>query len=383
MGLFAHSVELNPGGNKRFWIHAASVGEVLASYPFVQLLMKTYPDSRIIYSVVTETGMGRLKELFGNRVKGFRFPFDSYRHFSRIHRNFKPDALFVVETEIWPNLLLSASERGVPIFLLNARISRSTVSRLRVAKRLARLLLNSFTVIFARNGLDARLFIEAGASPSKIIVVGSLKYDTISRPLKGIRREELGLRTDDFVVVFGSIRSKEFGEVMKAVKIVVESTDAKLILAPRHLKNVKTLSGMIADAGLDFGLRSDRKRPGARIIILDTIGELWDIYHLSDLAFVGGSLADYGGHNVLEPAYAGVPVIFGPYVWNIQDYAYPMLENGIAFRVFDGEELGRLIADFAADPAKARTIGEKARQFVKARSGVSKKILRYVREHIG
>ncbi len=358
------------------------MGEVLASYPFTKLLLETFPKSSVLYTVVTETGIARVRELFNGKVSVIRFPFDSYRHLTRIHRVFRPDAVFIIETEIWPNLLLSAYERNVPLFLLNARISRNTVSRFRLIKRLSRFLLNTFTVIFARSAHDAKMFVEAGADPSRIIVTGSLKYDTISRPLKGITRQELGFSENDFIITFGSVRSREFADVVEAIKIIVDSVDAGIVVAPRHLKNVPVLKNMLVSEGLKVALRSRKEPADGKILLLDTIGELWDVYHLSNLAFVGGSLADYGGHNVLEPAYAGIPVIFGPHIWNIRDYAYPMMEAGVAFRVFDGKELGQLAVSFARDPEKAARIGRKAREFVKQRAGVSKRILERVRRYI-
>lgn len=353
---------------------------MLASYPFTKLLLETYPNVNVFYTVVTDTGIARARELFGNRVMVTKFPFDSYRHLSNIHNALHPKALFVIETEIWPNLLLSAHERGVPIFLLNARISTNTVSHLRLIKRLSRYLLSAFTIIFARNKTDARLFTMAGADPSRIVVIGSLKYDTIQRPLKGLTRKELGFSDDRFVVVFGSVRSREFNDVVRAMQAIKGETG--MVVAPRHLKNVPALVNLLRKHGFEPTLRSEKRPCNDGVLILDTIGELWDVYHLSNAAFVGGSLANYGGHNILEPAYAGIPVIFGPYIWNVEDYAYPMMEEGIAFRVYDGDELGRVLKELVRSPSKAASIGRKAREFVRKRAGVSRRILEMVKPYI-
>ncbi len=356
------------------------MGEVGTSYPFVKLLIESYPDVKILYTVVTETGIVRARELFKNNVVVVRFPFDSYKQLMMLHRLFNPVALFVIETELWPNLLLTSRDRNIPVFLLNARISRYTVSRLRVVKRLARYILDTFTLIFARNSNDARLFTMAGANPSKIVVTGSLKYDTIWRPLKGITRDELGFSENRFVVVFGSVRSKEIGHLMTAVKMVADR--AGIVIAPRHMKNVPSIEKMLRSMGISFVKRSEHRPADDSVLILDSIGELWDIYHLADAAFVGGSLADYGGHNILEPAYAGTPVIFGPYIWNVEDYAYPMIKEGVAFRVYDGEELGKTLLHLIENPEKAKNIGQKARKFVCRRSGVSRRILKHIKPYL-
>jgi len=376
--------------NKGLWFHAASVGEVNASLPLIQFFHNRFPDIPILYTVMTKTGQNRARTLlkFKCNTQVIPFPMDHPPSLKQIYKNFDPFALIVIETELWPNLTLLSQRFGVKSYLVNARLSQKTLPRYLLIKRIMSKVVNSFDLIFARYEEDKEKFLMLGAKPEKILTVGSLKYDIQLSSIassKRLKRSDLGYKDSDFIVVFGSIRSKEEDEIVEAIKKLDlhRHPDIKVIVAPRHLDRAPHFASKLRDAGIKFVFRTQGFNPNGRILILDTIGELVAFYRIADVAFVGGSLANYGGHNILEPASCGVPVIFGPFVWNVRHEAKGLLLCKGGFLVKNADELASLILRLRDDISTLIEAGINAEKFTREKAGVAKKIGQIIAKRVG
>ncbi len=361
---------LEPGG---IYIHASSLGEVTAISPFILLLKERHPEIPIFLTTFTETGLQRAQELFGETVKLARFPFDLRDRLEEIFRAGKFRALLVVETELWPNLILTARRHRVPMFLVNARISPRTLKRYRVFKGLFSSLLSSFKLILTQSKDDMERFLYLGAPQDRVKVVGSLKYDVFEEhiePPSGFAKRA------PVTVVFGSIRSREENIVLDAVREVIRKTsDIYIIIAPRHLNRIPHLREYLDSHGIVYSLRTSGNQKG-RVLLLDTLGELRSFYSVADIAFVGGTLAPYGGHNLVEPALLGLPVLFGPYYYNTADTARGLIKSGGGIKVNGREDLVRTLLDLVAHPEKRKLMGQNARNFILSQRGVTEALYR-------
>jgi 3-deoxy-D-manno-octulosonic-acid transferase len=370
------------------WFHAASVGEVKALTAIIPHLKKITPQHSLIVSVVTKSGKKEAERVLSSGSAGkevefvFYAPIDLKRFVKRALFSLNPSALILVETELWPNLIKEAKGRNCWVALINGRMSGESFSKYLLLKSLFSETLSYFDLFCMQSEEDAERIKKLGAEPNKMRVLGNLKFDRMTTPCseidKNMLKEKLSIPHNLKVMIGGSTRNGEeeiLARVFKRLKR--EGEDFLLILAPRYLDRVKKIERMLFQYDLDFIRKSklDGKisLEGRKIILLDTMGELASLYVIADVAFVGGSLVPIGGHNLLEPAVCGVPVVFGPHVNHFKTAADLLIQCGGGTKIKDEEELYLEILDLLKDEDRRKRMGKAAFEAIKKQSGVSQR----------
>ena len=377
---FARAGENEPGA---LWIHAVSVGEALAAVPLAQQL-KQRLGGRLAVSTTTLTGQRLVRERMDFADMHLYFPLDWTHPVRRAFDAVRPGFIVIVETEIWPNFLREARRRGVPVVVVNGRISQRSFTRYRWANRLtggfiARVL-GGVQLFLMQSDDDARRIVELGAPPERVEVMGNMKYDLTPResgPVVSWLGEQIERQERWPVVVAGSVLADEEQEVLAAFDLVQRRwCRALLVLAPRKPERFAAAARIVAEDGWNVVRRStlDRQAPldeAADVLMLDSVGELAGVYRLADAAFVGGSLVNAGGHNILEPAWFAKPPVFGPSMSNFRDMATEFLLAKAGVCVASGVELGRAWIDLVDDTAKSEAMGRAARSMVERNRGAT------------
>jgi 3-deoxy-D-manno-octulosonic-acid transferase len=378
LGFIAHEKLSLLEGSGTVWVHAVSVGETMAVRPLLRALKTRYPERKIVLSTVTETGREIAEKLSDADLCVF-FPFD-FRFSVRLAlKRIRPCLIVVVETEIWPNFLRHARLLGIPAVLANGRISDKSFGGYRRFSRLFKPVLENFSAFCMQTGEDASRIAMIGAHPSRVHVAGNLKYDI---PVPNVPEEKKTAlrgryRIPDRVPVFtaGSTHQGEEEAVLAAcVALAAEGTAFFLVLAPRHPERAGEVAELLGRFGIPFARRSSLDERTATFaageaLLVDTVGELMDLYSVSDLVFVGGSLVPVGGHNILEPASLAVPVLFGPHMNNFREIASRMLGCGGGRRVDDAAMLKEAIRHLLDDEAGRREMGENGVNLLREHSG--------------
>jgi 3-deoxy-D-manno-octulosonic-acid transferase len=372
-------ISLNLDSDASIWIHAVSVGEVLSARPLVEALRQRYPMLRLYVSTTTMTGQQVVRQQLQQAIDGaFYFPFDFAFIVRRVLNVVRPKLVVLVENEIWPHLLRECHRRGVKSMIVNGRISARSFPRYRLARPFfARVL--AYVDRFCMQGEEsARRAIELGADPARVTITGSLKFDSATRMDSHPRGRGRVLRflrvsPDRVVIVAGSTMRGEERTVLQAFRRIKAATPtAMLILAPRHAERFEEAVQLAAGEGFLTLRRTELAidaEPRADVVVLDTIGELAQVYQLATVAFVGGSLVETGGHNILEPAVFGRPVMFGPHMSNFAEIAATFLANRAAVQVSSARELEDELAALVADPVRRASVGAAARALVDANRG--------------
>ena len=361
------------------WLHAVSVGEVSAAAALVRALHARHPDVPLVLTTATPTGRAQAATLFGADVEVRFLPYDTAGSVRRFLARIRPLAAIIMETELWPNLLHECGRRGVPVVFASARLAARSVPRYRRFGTLFSAGLRNAWVA-AQSSADAERFIALGADPARTRVVGNLKFDmrlgeAVAENGRELRRRYLGARP---VWTAGSTHEGEEELVLGAHAVLERAVrGALLVLVPRHPQRFAGVAALLERRGLVFDRRgrSETVRPEAQVLLLDTMGELTAFYAASDVAFVGGSLVPVGGHNLLEPAALGVPVITGTHTQNGPEIARLLIEAGGALEVADAVALAAAAGRLLADPALRERMGESARSFVEAHRGSLARLL--------
>lgn len=374
---FGHVVDMLPAAGC-LWLHAVSLGEVRAAVPLVRALQARHPDVPVLITTTTPTGSAQVRETFADRVHHAYMPYDLPGAVARFLTRTRPRIALIMETELWPNLFAACAARGVPVLVANARLSaRSARGYARVPLLTAATLADT-TLIAAQADADAERFRTLGAP--RVEVLGNLKYD-LSLP-DGVGAAGAALRAalgagQRPVLIAASTHAGEDEAVLDAVATLRgRFADLLLILVPRHPERFDGVAELVRRRGLRV-LRRSRDAPaaGAEVYLGDTLGELLLLYAAADLAWVGGSFAAVGGHNVLEPAALGLPVLFGPHMFNFAEAERLLLDADAAQRVADAAGLAARAADWLADPAAARAAGARGRAAVAANRGALERLL--------
>ncbi|HEV8310970.1 MAG TPA: 3-deoxy-D-manno-octulosonic acid transferase [Methylomirabilota bacterium] len=370
-------VALQPGPD-RFWVHAVSVGEVMAAVPLVHALRQRWPESEVVLSTVTATGASVARTRLTETAAAFVFPVDLALATRRAVQRVRPRCFIGLETEIWPNLLRTLRAAGVPAVLANGRISDRSLRRYGWAGGLFRRVLDDIQLFAMQSEEDARRIISLGAQPERVVVTGNLKMEM---PAGEGGADELWRRLLHLgpvpVWVAGSTHRGEEGPILDAyVALRARVGSLCLILAPRHPERVDEVEALARARGLAPTRRS-RIEPGApsELILLDTVGELAQLYAVADVIFVGGSLVPAGGHNVIEPALHAKPIVFGPHMANFRDAAQTLLRARGAIQVRDAGELPGALGALLADAAARRELGEAAWRAVRAHQGACERTI--------
>ncbi len=368
------------GASVSIWLHAVSLGEVTAAAALVRALRARCPESPFVLSTSTQTGRARAQELFAGEADVRFLPYDTPGSVARFLARIRPRLGIILETELWPNLLHQCRRRGVPVVFASARLTQRSVSRYRRFGNLFRDLWAGNTLVAAQTAEDAERFIAIGAPRARTHVTGNVKFDmrvgeAVIEQGRALRLRYLGRRP---VWVAGSTHAGEEEQVLDAhAALLPEFAGALLVLVPRHPQRFDSVSNLLKRRGLTFDRRStaDAVRPDAQVLLVDSVGELAAFYAAADVAFVGGSLVPVGGHNLLEPAALGVPVITGPYNANSADIARLLLETGGALEVPDASALSGALHRLLADPALRRQVGARGREFVDAHRGSVERLI--------
>lgn len=375
------------------WIHAVSVGEVLAAQPIVTELKQQYAERPVFVSTTTETGQRLARERLKSASGVFYFPLDSSGAVRRALRGIRPAIVIVMETEIWPNFLREAYEAGVPVVFANARISNRSFARYR---RWKFLLEDFFTealhyasLFLAQTQEDAARLTEMGAPEERIFITGNLKYDA-SPPAQGLFGSWLAeqIKTQERwpVVVAGSVVSGEEEAVFAGYDAVQRQwRRALMILAPRKPDRFDEASRLAVEAGWNVVRRSrlDLAKSldeNTDVLVLDSIGELAAIYSLADAAFVGGSLISSGGHNILEPAWFGKPPVFGRSMENFSEMAEQFLAANAGVQVSNGPQLGKVWVQLIENDTLRERMGQSARELSSRNAGATARTMAHIRK---
>ena len=362
------------GETGTIWIHAVSVGEVQASIPLVNALKAQYPARPILMTTVTPTGADRVKALFPGEVEHRFIPYDMPGAVRRFFRLVKPSIAVILETELWPNLYRECGLRQVPLVLASARISPLSVHRYRWLSGLFSDALSNGIVIAAQSQGDADRFLSLGAAPERTRVTGNIKFDIELSSHAGDLGRDLRERQakNRAVWIAASTHEGEDEKVLQAHQAVRESdADALLILVPRHPERFDRVAQLIKEMGFTAVRRSKGEiiAPDTAVYLADTLGELIGLYSAADVAFVAGSLVPIGGHNLLEPAALGIPIIAGPHNHNAQEIA-DELEDASALEIVENaSQLGQCLVALFADAERRAQLAEAAFECLKRNRG--------------
>ena len=373
-----------PGGAvETLWLHAVSVGEVQAALPLVRALRARRPQVRMVMTTTTPTGMERVRHAFGSEVIHRYAPYDLPGATRRFLDRVEPRLAIFVETEIWPNLVHQCHRRAIPVLFANARLSERSAAGYRRLGGLMRQTLTRVAAIAAQSEEDARRLREIGAPFERVVVTGSTKFDVAvsasTREAGQVLRRQLGVERS--VWIAASTHEGEEEQVLEAFAIVRRAVPAcLLVLVPRHPERFARVAALCRRQGFQVSLRSGASE-GSRdvdVFVGDTMGELPVFYAASDVAFVGGSLVDVGGHNMLEPAALGVPVLLGPSLRNFADISDRLCRERAAEVVEGVESLALAVIRHLGDANLRHRTGECGRRFVERNRGAGERVLALV-----
>ncbi len=414
---------LVPPGEGSIWMHAVSVGEVLAVVPLARRIKKLFPELRLLVSTTTLTGQEMAKARLGGLALShstgaaadgfFYFPFDWPGSVRRALRRAKPKLVIIAETEIWPHFLREAARAGIPVVFVNSRISDRSFGRYQKVKWFTRSVLAFPAAFLAQTEEDRRRLIELGAPAEKVRVSGNLKYDLAEPPATQLVEELLrgiALHGRESVLVAGSTMPGE-EEIIGAAFAELQGSYPKAlwVLAPRHPERFDAVADWVFHRGWRLLRRSQmaclEPTPSSRrgdlrasaagqrdaasaaenldwpeVLLVDSMGELAGLYRLATVAYIGGSLVRHGGHNPLEPALFARPIVFGASMENFREMARALVNEGAAAVVTDGEELKKTLLALSADEARRQRMGQAARAFVERHRGATERAVAVIRE---
>jgi 3-deoxy-D-manno-octulosonic-acid transferase len=367
------------------WVHALSVGEVLSAIPLARALKQKYPDRWIVFSASTLTGYETASRLLQNDLNAvFYFPYDLVFSVRAVINRIRPALVVIVETDIWPNFLFEMKRRLIPVVLVNARLSDHSYSGYRRFLKWTSPVFQCFSFVCAQSKADARRFLELGLPSDGVMIAGNLKYDSppdlASENARQYLRRILSGISHQKCLVAGSTHPGEENMILDTFsRLKAEIPALCLILAPRDAERAIRICSLAASHGLTAELLTRMEGLAALeapdVVVVDTIGHLKPLYSLSDVAFVGGSLIDFGGHNPLEPAAFAKPILFGPYTSDVAESCNLLLASDGALLVHDADELLQAALSLLNCPERAREMGENAFQILKENQGALEKTL--------
>lgn len=362
------------------WIHAVSVGEAVAASGIVQELKKLNPEKKILISTVTESGQKMARRIINDADGFIYFPLDFPWLVKKALRLFRPKIFVMVETELWPNFLRESRKFGTINVMVNGRISEKSLKQYRKLDLFGRMfqdMLSKVELFSMQSEIDAQNILSLGAEKKKVLLTGNTKFDQSYGHLTPTEKEALlkifGLSEAQPVLVVGSTHKGEEEYIFNTFLAVKEKyPDYKMILAPRHLDRINEVENLAHSYNLKTVRRTALPAShAADIILLDTIGELGQVYGLAEIVYVGGSLVNTGGHNLLEPAAQGKPMLFGPYMSNFKETVALVLAHEAGKQVQDKDELTRVMLELLADPAQIYAMGQNAEEMVRENKGAS------------
>ena len=362
------------------WIHAVSVGETRAAEPLVRALCERHPDKKILLTNMTPTGRETSASVYGDTVLRCYLPYDLSTAINRFLSHFRPQTAIIMETELWPTLVATCSRGGIPVHLVNARLSARSARRYARFANLSRRMLATLRTIGAQTDRDAERFRSLGAN--HVVVTGNLKFD------RGVPEEQLSLGaelrarfgSDRHVFLAASTRDGEEALIIEAISRIADP-EMLTVIVPRHPQRFEAVANLLCQAGIVYQRRSEKGPIAAHtsVVLGDSMAEMCAYYAACDVAFIGGSLLALGGQNLLEACAVGKPVVVGPHTFNFEEATEQAIEAGAAIRVDDTKMLTKTVSELLLDREQAMIIGKKGKQFMEAHRGATRK----TREMIG
>jgi 3-deoxy-D-manno-octulosonic-acid transferase len=371
---------LNPwaGAGRPIWVHAVSVGEVMAAVPLIKEIKQRFPDVPLVVSTITETGNQTAHRNLKQADRIIYFPFDYPFIVRRVARSVNPRVFIMLETEIWPNFLRELSRRSIPVLMISGRISERSFRNYKLFGFFFKQVLAQISRLCMQTAEDAQRIIDIGAPQERVLVGGNIKFDLqvppITLPEQERLRSDFGFAPEQQVFIAGSTHKGE-EEIIIAVFSAIRRRfpQSALILAPRHPERFDEVDLLLRQSGLLYARRTALKQePRARelsVILLDTIGELFKTYSMGTVVFIGGSLVPIGGHNVLEPAVFGKPVIFGRHMHNFREIARMLLQKNAGIQVTGQEQFAAQALRLFENPDACREMGQNAFRVIQENIG--------------
>lgn len=380
-GRFGSRTKVALTNRQVLWIHAASVGEVNLSVQLVKALELRVPNLKVVCSTFTSTGMAELHQRLPAHIEKIYFPLDLRRWVSRALKTIRPDAVVLIEAEIWPNFLWSLESRRTPVLLANARLSERSYRAYRRTRFLFRPLLRTLAGVGAQSETDARRWVELGCRPEAVRALGSLKFEASrvdERRLldAALLLQQLGVRPGTPILVGGSTHAGEEAVLADIfVRLRRQHPDLFLVLAPRHFERGKEVGGELQKRGIPFIYRREItaakhwEEGSLQALVLNTTGELKYFYEEATVIFVGKSLTTQGGQNPIEPGALGKPMVFGPNMQNFEEIAARFVRGDGAVQVRDAAELEQVLGRLLSDAGRREELGRNAGKVVRSGSG--------------
>ncbi len=375
--LFHHKA--GGSGNKVVWVHAVSVGETVAAIPLIRRLQQRYPQWLFVVTTMTPTGSDRVTDMLGDSVVHVYAPYDTPGAVRLFLRTVRPDVLLIMETELWPNMVEGTRARNIPVVLVNGRLSENSAGGYAKVAWVFQPMVRAMTRLLVQTEDHARRFERLGAVPGQVQVTGSIKFDLdVPEPVIAAGKQVRGLLGESRRVWIAASTHAGEDELILAVhqRLIQVHPDLCLILVPRHPERFDSVCQQVQASGLTYSRQSELATLPAgatleqsSVHVGDTMGELMALYAASDLAFVGGSLVPTGGHNPIEPAALGLPVLMGPHTFNFEDICGRLTEAGGLLTVSDAPALEARLKELMAHPDVQSTHGQRAQAFVENNRG--------------
>ncbi len=372
---------------KPIWVHSASVGEVICSIPLLKRIQKDFPRCQMVLTTMTRTGNETAKKYFPEAEAILYLPMDHPWVLKRFLKRINPHLLLIAETELWPNLLRSCGKKGIPVILFNGRISEKSFRGYLLFKPLFQNCLKDISLFLMQTEQDRNRIIEIGAPSEKTRVVGNLKFDQTFPTFSGEKLAEvagLPLLRGKTILIAGSTHPGE-EEVLIRIFKNLKKMDPQLLLflAPRHLERLEEVEKILKRESISWKRRtllegSQDLRESCDVILLDTMGELMNLYSVGTLVFIGGTLFPVGGHNPLEPLFFKKCVLFGPYMFHFSEISRSLVLAGGAIQVRDEGELGLQLKRLLSDERTRKEIGERGYQFLQTHQGTTERIFKEI-----
>jgi 3-deoxy-D-manno-octulosonic-acid transferase len=377
------------------WLHCVSVGETEAARPLVRALLDRFPSHRLVVSTTTVTGQQIARDAFGREAAAvFYFPIDWAWTVRRVLRTLQPAAVLIMETELWPNLFRECRARAIPVALVNGRISITSFRRYKLVRPFISRVLDNISIALMQSEQDASRISELGIPAERVLMPGNLKFDSaegaIDDGTTANIRERFGFDGFPRLIVAASTHAPEELVVIDAFKQIKSSQpklQTRLLIAPRHPARFDEVASLLKESGLKWARRSDDAKVAdrdAEVVLLDTIGELRAVYPLADVAFVGGSIAPHGGHNVLEPAARGVCVVTGPHMHNFAAITRALLTEKAIVQLPNVSmsdapaKLASAVNGLLSDDSQRRDIGQRASMVCNRNRGATERTLQMI-----
>ncbi|MFH1460334.1 MAG: 3-deoxy-D-manno-octulosonic acid transferase [Candidatus Omnitrophota bacterium] len=365
------------------WVHAVSVGEIKAAAVLIDKLRNEFKNYTLLISTITPTGNQVSRQIAEKEDIIIYFPFDLSFIVEKVLALINPQALLVMETELWPNIIPAAAKRKTPVIIINGRISDKAYPDYKRAKFLFRPVLNKINLFCMQTEIDKQRIINLGARAEKVNVIGNLKFDQI-RPSQNSNPPKLGLNLNERLIVAGSTHYPEEEILLRVfLKLKKHYSNIRLLIAPRHVHRTGNIQNMLKQEKIKCQLISQLNNPPGSdaIFVLDVMGGLDQIYKLADIVFVGGSLAKHGGQNPIEPAMFGKPIIFGKHMFNFSKITEMFLSNQAAVCVEDEGGLYEILMELLNHPDKIKILSRNAEALIKKNQGAAQKAIDLLKIH--